>query len=232
MKKIYFLVLFGAIAFSSNAQSLSKNFNQEISELQFLCSDIQEISLSSSGMSSMLPGGGRIEQQKTGFYGMLSGGGTLAFLAKDSGAVLAGAEFVAGYRWSLYSGVGAGIGFYKDMNDLHTTLPIFIEVRNHFMRNRFSPFSVISAGYSIPNGRVSNYRSLQSGVVKGGPMVGITLGVRYLFTKRTGINLFVGYMGQKETIEEHILIPSVGETASREVPYFLHQAKFGIGISF
>lgn len=231
MRKLYLLLLTGVL-FSINlkAQSLSRNFSLETNEIGLICANNTEFG--SSGMSAMLPGKGRIEQRHTGFYGLVNAGGTYAFLNKDEGASLMGIEAIGGYRWSLYSGVGLGVGYYKESGEnLHSNIPIFIELRNHFMRDRFSPFTTLSLGYAIPMGRESITQKQQDGVTQGGVVVGFSVGVRYLFTRKIGVNLFAGYSGMKETIERQI-ITTTEEIVPQEKPYFLHQLKFGLGVSF
>lgn len=231
MKKFYLIIVLGLLGINVNGQQLSKNFHKESLGNPLLCMKSLDIEYSSSASSAlMLPGKGRIEQRPTGFYGVVNVGGTYAFL-KDNNTSLIGAEFIGGYRWSLYSSIGLGLGLYRESENLHSHIPVFIELRNYFTRNRLSPFSTINIGYSIPNGRVSNVGQMQTGVVRGGALVGFSLGIRYLFTKRNGISLFVGYTGKQETIEEHIEL-NIKEKVSREVPNFLHQLKFGLGINF
>ena len=53
---------------------------------------------------------------------------------------------VGGWQIRKESGIGLGVEFLKDPSGAFTQLPVFIEVRSHYLRSRISPFTSVFVG--------------------------------------------------------------------------------------
>ncbi|MBQ3949379.1 MAG: hypothetical protein II661_02790, partial [Bacteroidales bacterium] len=66
--------------------------------------------------------------------------------------VLNGITAVAGWQWRKESAVGLGFSYLNDATGSFSQIPVFLEFRSHFLRNRVTPFTAVQLGYSIPFG--------------------------------------------------------------------------------
>lgn len=108
------------------------------------------------------------------------------------GAAIHSIYAVGGWQIRKESGIGLGFEFMKDMKSGYTQLPVFVEVRSHYMRSQVTPFTSLYVGYSIPlgfSGVGSQYVKIES----GGPVFGLNVGARYAFNRKMGVSAFVGY---------------------------------------
>lgn len=104
---------------------------------------------------------------------------------------------VFGFQLRRQTGLGVGFNFLKDATDAFTQLPVFVELRSHYLRSRLTPFSVLQLGYSFPLGTSRNMESAPNHslyIAQGGVMFGVQAGARYAFNRKFGISLNVGYM--------------------------------------
>ena len=231
MKRFCFTILGCLFLISSNAQGVLSDYSQPKLNEYALCSEGFNTG-SCAGFSAQKA----VFPKGYGFFGVINAGGTFA-LAEEESTSLMGLDIIGGYRLSYYTSVAVGVGYYNhsnkadSLNNLHSNIPIFFELRNHYSKNRISPYTTVNVGYAIKNGRASIPSKPQSGVIKGGPLVGVSVGVRYLITNTVGINLFAGYVGHKENIEEHYF-ENIETPSTLERPNFLHQLKFGVGVTF
>ena len=62
---------------------------------------------------------------------------------------------VGGWQIRKESGIGLGAEFMKDPTGAFTQLPVFVELRSHYLRSQLTPFSTVYVGYSIPLGSTS-----------------------------------------------------------------------------
>ena len=247
MKRFYFTILLSTLLISSklissNAQSLSNNYSQ--SNLNEYALHLDGFSAGSSTVSASMNTVMKkaVFPKSRGFVCVANVGGTYIFAGREEGenvqegeevsTSLVGVDFIAGYRLSNFTSVAVGVGYYTTSDNLHSNVPVFFELRNHYTQNRLSPFTTVNLGYAIRSGRTSVPSKPQSGIIEGGPLVGVNVGIRYLFTNSTGVNLFAGYVGHKSTIERHYLGISENGPSSIKEPNWLHQIKFGIGVTF
>ena len=82
----------------------------------------------------------------------------------------------------------------KDPTGAFTQLPVFFEVRSHYLRSQLTPFTSLRVGYSIPLGSSSGGDNAIK-IAKGGVMWGVDVGARYAFNRNVSVNVFVGYQG-------------------------------------
>ena len=115
--------------------------------------------------------------------------------AKESGM----ADTVSGFMPSLSGGfqfrkeaaVGLGFAYLSDPNGAFTQLPIFVELRSHFTRNRLTPYTVLQVGYSLPVGASS--KPPVTKIDEGGLYLGIEAGGRFAINRTVAIGLHASY---------------------------------------
>lgn len=97
----------------------------------------------------------------------------------------------AGYQFRKEAGVGAGFYYLADPTGAFKQLPVFAELRSHFLRSRLTPYTVIQLGYTMPVGTQTT--PLRTKINKGGLYAGAELGARYAITRSTALALHVSY---------------------------------------
>ena len=80
----------------------------------------------------------------------------------------------AGFQFRKEASVGAGLSYLADPSGAFTQLPIFAELRSHFTRSRFTPYTVLQ-------------------LEEGGLYLGVEVGGRYAFTRSVGLGVHAGY---------------------------------------
>lgn len=134
---------------------------------------------------------------------------------------------VGGWQIRKESGIGLGVEYLRDASGAFSQMPVFIEVRSHYLRNRVTPFSSAYVGYSIPLGSSSGGEDAIR-IAKGGPTWGLSVGARYAFSRKIGINAFIGYQGiYMGSVERKI----DGQLANNR-PLLLQNFKVGVGFNF
>ena len=140
---------------------------------------------------------------------------------------LNGITCVAGWMWRKESAIGVGFSYLNDPTGAFSQIPVFVEFRSHFLRNRITPFTSIQMGYSIPFGsknKVAEYTKID----EGGLSVGISAGARFAIHPKVGLNMYVGY----QLLQTRSLERGWNEVASTKLPELYHNIKFGMGINF
>ena len=99
---------------------------------------------------------------------------------------------VGGWQIRKESGIGLGVEFMKDPTGAFTQLPVFFEVRSHYLRSQLTPFTSVRVGYSIPLGFYGSGAAYTK-IEAGGPTFGLNIGGRYAFNRKMGVSAFVGY---------------------------------------
>ena len=142
-------------------------------------------------------------------------------------AVFHGFSAVGGFQFRKESGLGIGCSYMLDPTGAFSQLPVFVELRSHYMRSRVSPFSSLYVGYSIPLGSSSTGDNAIT-ISKGGVVSGISVGARYAISRHLAVNAFVGYqelyMGKVDR--------KTGGLLSDSEPLLFHNLKFGVGVNF
>ncbi len=140
---------------------------------------------------------------------------------------LSGITAVVGWQWRKASAVGIGFSYLNDATGAFSQIPVFLEFRSHYLRNRVTPYTAIQMGYSIPFGSSSNaadYTRLD----KGGITMGLQGGIRFAIRPRFGLNLYVGY----QMLQENSVERGIGNEAATRLPEQYHNLKCGIGVNF
>lgn len=134
---------------------------------------------------------------------------------------------VIGWQIRKESGVGLGFSYMKDGEGAFTQMPLFIELRSHYLRSRLTPFSVVQVGYSFPVNSSSSGNEAIS-IKEGGLMFSVAVGGRYAITRLVGVSLNVGY---QLLMMNEVERQKVGVPADRSSQLF-HNIKVGVGFNF
>ena len=140
---------------------------------------------------------------------------------------LNGITAVAGWQWRKESAVGIGFSYLNDATGSFSQIPVFIEFRSHFLRNRITPFTAVQLGYSIPFGS-KNADVDYTRIEEGGITAGFSAGARFAVSPKFGINLYVGY----QLIQNNSVERGFNSVAATRLPELYHHIKFGLGVNF
>ena len=140
---------------------------------------------------------------------------------------LNGLTAVAGWQWRRQSGIGIGFSYLNDGNASFSQIPVFVEFRSHFLRNRITPFTAIQLGYSIPFGS-KNAAVDYTRIEEGGITAGLSVGARFAITQKIGLNLYAGY----QLIQNNSVERGFNSVAATRLPELYHNVKFGLGVNF
>ena len=144
-------------------------------------------------------------------------------------------DFYAIYGWQIRkeSGIGLGVEYKMDVTGGYSQLPVFIEVRSHYLRSQLTPFTAAYVGYSIPLGMTGGTDKVTH-IQRGGATWGLNVGVRYALPtnygnlSKYGISAFVGYQGifmdRVQLIEDGML--------QNSLRVLMQNIKFGVGFNF
>ena len=142
-------------------------------------------------------------------------------------ATLHGFYAIGGWQIRKESGLGLGVEYLRDFTGAFSQLPVFIEVRSHYLRNQVTPYTSVYVGYTIPLGSSSGGDNAVS-IAQGGPTWGFNVGARYAFSRKMGISLFLGYQGiYLERVER-----KVDGLLANARPQLFQNFKAGIGFNF
>ncbi len=134
---------------------------------------------------------------------------------------------VVGFQLRKETALGLGVTYFSDPTNAYTQMPVFLEYRSHFTRNRLTPFTALQLGYNVPIGHSSGGNEGIT-ITKGGVFFGANLGARFAITRNVGLSLFGGYqlMLMNEVEYKH-----AGLLAERK-PVLFHILRIGAGINF
>lgn len=143
--------------------------------------------------------------------------------ADTVGAV--GVSFSGGFQFSKEAGLGVGATYFSDPTGAFTQMPVYVELRSHFMRSRLTPYTVLQGGYCLPLGSSSEPPRVE--ITNGGLFFGVCFGARYAIDRGFAIGLHVDYKMLQSTIVTRYDIHNTPELAD---PVTLHCV--GGGMSF
>lgn len=141
--------------------------------------------------------------------------------------VMNGSTVVAGWQWRKESAVGLGVSYLNDPMGSFSQIPVFIEYRSHFLRNRLTPYTAVQLGYSIPLG-TKNPAVDYTRIDEGGITAGFEVGARLAISAKFGLNLFYGY----QLIQCNSIERGFDGVAATRLPELYHHMKFGLGLNF
>lgn len=94
-----------------------------------------------------------------------------------------------GFQFRKEAAVGGGIIYVYDPTGAFTQMPVFVELRSHFMRSRLTPYMAAQIGYTLPLGASSP----EVKITAGGLYFGAELGGRFAIDRGFAIGAHVGY---------------------------------------
>lgn len=134
---------------------------------------------------------------------------------------------VGGFQFRKESAVGLGVSYIADPTGAYTQMPVFVELRSHFMRSRLTPYTALQCGYSLPLGSSSEPPSIQ--ITKGGVYFGVEVGARYAVNRQFGVGAHLGYkllQSREVTRTDAANMPLIAD------PLTLHLLGFGVSLHF
>lgn len=98
-----------------------------------------------------------------------------------------------GYQFRKEAAVGAGFTYVADQTGAFEQLPVFVELRSHFLRSRWTPYTVLQAGYCVPLGSSSEPMPISTKIDEGGLYLGVGLGYRFAISRNTALAVHLDY---------------------------------------
>ena len=145
----------------------------------------------------------------------------------DDNVAFNGFTVAGGFQFRKETGLGIGASYMRDATGAFSQMPIFLELRSHYLRSRLTPFTTIYVGYSLPLGSSSGgSESVQ--IKAGGVTSGANVGVRYAVSRKFGIHAYVGY----QELYMNKVNRKIGGRLAETQPLLLHNFKFGVGLNF
>lgn len=140
---------------------------------------------------------------------------------------LNGITAIAGWQFRKETSLGVGFSYLNDATGAFSQIPVFAELRSHYLRNRVTPFTAVQMGYSIPFGS-KNLVEEYTKIDQGGITLGLEGGIRFAVAQKFGLNVYAGYqMIQLRSVER-----GFNSVACTRMPELYHNFKFGIGVNF
>lgn len=162
-----------------------------------------------------------------GLYGVIDYNFLMNLNPDNDNVMMNGVTAVGGFQWRRQSGVGLGFSYLNDASGAYTQIPVFVELRTHYLRNQLTPFTTLFAGYSLPLGTQSAGTTYTK-INEGGITFGFTFGGRVAFSRNAGMNFFAGYqLLHMNEVEKGVM----GIAATHESETF-HCLKAGLGFNF
>lgn len=134
--------------------------------------------------------------------------------------------FTAGYQFRKEAGVGLGFSYVADPTGAYTQMPLFVELRSHYLRSRLTPYTVMQVGYTLPLGLSSQPNPISNKIEEGGLYVGFEVGGRYAISRSTAIAVHASY----RLLQSNSVIRSMEGVSLLADPVVLHVV--GGGVSF
>lgn len=136
-------------------------------------------------------------------------------------------SFIGGFQFSKEAGLGVGATYVMDASGAFTQMPVFVELRSHFMRSRMTPYTVLQGGYCLPLGSSSEPPRIT--ITKGGLYFGVSLGVRYAIDRSFALGLHVDYkMLQSREVTRY----DINNTPELADPITMHTVGGGLSLYF
>jgi len=200
---------------------------------------ITTLGLASANNNSLMGGGKHTEFRYYGIYGTVDFTYMMniapqhdaceltGFAGYNDAYSLMGFTASAGFQWRKESAIGMGFSFLYDMNGSFSQIPIFLEFRSHYTRNRLTPYTSIQMGYSVPFSSTSGGTEYVK-INQGGMTFGGEIGGRVAFGRNFGMHLGVGY----QLIQCHEVERGVAGEPAVRMPELYHNLKVNVGFNF
>lgn len=134
-----------------------------------------------------------------------------------------------GYQFRKEACVGVGFNYVADPTGAYTQLPVFAELRSHFMRSRLTPYTVLQVGYSLPLGAESEAAPVSSKIEEGGLYFGLEVGARYAINRSVAV---AGHAGYRLLQSNEVSRSDLNGHSILAVPITLHMLTFGVSCYF
>ncbi|MBO7200938.1 MAG: hypothetical protein J6V54_06030 [Bacteroidales bacterium] len=231
MKKLFTLVVALSLYAISSGQGMSLRLDDNSFPNMLESSSIESM-METSPLSSpsVLPK--HIEFKHYGPYCVTDIAMAYDFTEK---VFLKGINISGGWQWRRQSGFGIGVSYLADGEGVFSQMPIYAELRTHYLRNQVTPYTSLTAGYTIPMGKKNNSNEFQREVIGGGVMIGMSVGARYAFNRNVAINAYVGYQLQSlivRRVQNADLDTDELDYSKMEESIIQHMIKFGFGVNF
>ena len=127
---------------------------------------------------------------KSGYLGILNVGYGFGVGHDSKGIDFGKFDFINGYQFNPYFslGFGTGLKFYFDESNTSLVIPLFADFRAHFIDYMVSPYVAVGIGYTLE--ATPEFRGL-------GFMLNPSLGASIKISKRSALNIGVGYLMQR-----------------------------------
>lgn len=233
MKRILALIAGVVISISSMGQELSLQFSPERNyNLTSMDISMLEESELSAPLSLPFAAPKHVEFKYHGVYCV-----TDVAMAYDltEKVFLKGINISGGWQWRRHSGFGVGISYLTDAEGVFSQMPMFLEWRCHMLRSQVTPFTSLTAGYTLPMGRMNGNKEMKREVIRGGVVVGLSIGARYAFNRNLAVNAYIGYQLQSLRIHRYansnleVTDPNYSRIEESIIQNFI---KFGFGVNF
>lgn len=168
-----------------------------------------------------------VEFKWHGLYGVVEADYMTNLNRSDHKVSMMGVSAVMGWQIRKESAIGVGFSYLKDSDGAFSQMPVFVELRSHFLRNRLTPFTVVQAGYSFP---VSSSSSGSEAITikQGGIMFAFAVGGRYALNRQLGVSLHAGYqLLMMNEVERQFESAPIDRSSQ-----LLHNIKVGVGLHF
>lgn len=136
-------------------------------------------------------------------------------------------SIVGGFQFSKEAGLGLGVTYVADPTGALTQMPVFVELRSHFMRSRLTPYTVIQGGYCLPLGSTSEPPKRE--ITEGGLYFGFSFGGRYAIDRGFAIGLHVDYKMMQSSKFSRYDMSNVIELSD---PIVMHTIGGGLSLYF
>ena len=98
-----------------------------------------------------------------------------------------------GFQFRKEAALGVGVSYVADPTGAYTQLPVFVELRSHYLRSQLTPYTAVQAGYTLPLGSSSAPTPVSRKIAEGGLYFGLDMGVRYAFSRSTALAAHLTY---------------------------------------
>ena len=147
-------------------------------------------------------------------------------IACELGALMPGVSM--GYQFRKEAGVGVGFNYVADPTGAYTQLPVYAELRSHFLRSRVTPYSVLQVGYCLPLGSSSEPSPVSTKIEEGGLYLAIEAGARYAFNRSIAV---AGHAGYRLLMANHVSRDNA-DGHIFDIPVALHVVAIGATFYF
>ena len=160
MKRILSLVA-GIALYASTvvAQGSLLQFNENITDM---FSDNESIMClqSNESMSFSLPYTAAAKHVEFKYHGIYCVTDVMMAYDVTEKVFLKGLNISGGWQWRRQSGFGIGVSYLSDAEGVFSQMPIYAELRSHYLRNQVTPYTSLTAGYTLPMGRQNGNKEM------------------------------------------------------------------------